>query len=216
MGYLELSHPIIDGMTTYPGLPAPAIREHTSRAASAAGLAEGVSFAIHGIDMVANTGTYLDAPYHYFPDGADLADLPPERVVDVPVTVVRAVAAPSVAGALLGDPGRLWGHAVLIETGWSRHWGTPEYLTGGPFLTASAARLLVDANVALVGIDAVNVDDVTDPHRPVHSGLLGAGIPIVEHLTNLAAVPDTGARLTAVPAPVHGMGTFPVRALARI
>lgn len=216
MTYLELSHQITDGMVTYPGLPAPRIREHTSRAASTANLAEGVSFAIHGIEMVANTGTYLDAPYHYHADGADIAALAPERLVDVPITVVRAVDAPSIGAALLGDPGRLWGHAVLIETGWSRHWGTPAYLAGSPYLTREAARVLVDANVALVGIDALNIDDVTDPTRPVHSGLLGAGIPIVEHLTNLAALPDDGARLTAVPAPVHGMATFPVRALARL
>lgn len=214
--YVELSHQIRDGMVTYPGLPAPSIREHTTRTASAANLAAGVSFAIHGIDLVANTGTYLDSPYHYYADGVDVAELPPERLVDVPTVVVRAVDAPSVGAALLGDPGRLWGHAVLVETGWSRRWGTPGYRTGSPFLTAEAARVLVDANVALVGIDAMNIDDVTDPYRPVHSGLLGAGIPIVEHLTNLAALPDTGARLTAVPAPVHGMGTFPVRAVARI
>ncbi|BCJ38902.1 cyclase [Actinocatenispora thailandica] len=216
MTFVELSHPITDGMVTYPGLPGPAIREHTSRAASTAHLADGVSFAIHGIDMVANTGTYLDTPYHYHQDGADLAALPPERLVDVPIAVVRAVDAPSVGAALLGDPGRLWGHAVLVETGWSRRWGTPGYLTGSPYLTGDAARALIDANVALVGIDALNIDDVTDPARPVHNGLLGAGIPIVEHLTNLAALPDDGARLTAVPPPVRGMATFPIRALARL
>lgn len=216
MSFVELSHPITDGMVTYPGLPGPVIREHTSRAESTANLAEGVSFAIHGIDLVANTGTYLDSPYHYHADGADLAALPPERLVDVPITVIRAVGVPSVGAALLGDPGMLWGQAVLIETGWSRHWGTPAYLTGSPYLTAEAARVLIDANVALVGVDALNVDDVTDRTRPVHHGLLGAGIPIVEHLTNLAALPDHGARLTAVPPPVQGMATFPVRALARL
>lgn len=72
----------------------------------------------------------------------------------------------------------------------------------------------MDANVAAVGIDSLNIDDVDDLTRPVHDTLLGAGIPVLEHLTNLAAVPDTGARLIAVPTPVRGMGTFPVRAIA--
>lgn len=214
--YVELSHTITDGMVTYPGMPGPRLSTFTSREASGSELGTGVSFDIARIELVANTGTYLDAPYHYHADGADVADLPVERLVDVPVIVVRAVDLPRVDAALLGDPGRLWGHAVLVETGWSRHWGTPAYLSGSPYLTADAARVLVDANVALVGVDTLNIDDVTDPHRPVHNGLLGAGIPIMEHLTNLAALPDTGARLTALPAPVRGMGTFPVRAVARL
>ena len=214
--FIDLSHEIRDGMVTYPGLPGPRLSTYTSREESAERLGTGVSFDIARIELVANTGTYLDAPYHFHADGPDVAALPLERLVDVPIVVIRAVGVPSVGAALLGDPGRLWGHAVLVETGWSRHWGTPAYLTGSPYLTGDAARVLIEANVALVGIDALNVDDVTDPDRPVHNGLLGAGIPIVEHLTNLAALPDTGgARLTALPAPVHGMGTFPVRAVAR-
>ncbi|GAA4210720.1 cyclase family protein [Actinocatenispora rupis] len=214
--FVELSHGIRDGMVTYPGMPEPRLSTYKSRAQSGAELGTGVSFDIARIELVANTGTYLDAPYHYHADGADVAALPVERLADVPLVVVRAVDAPHVDAAALGDPGRFWGHAVLIETGWSRHWGTPAYLTGSPYLTADAARVLIDANAALVGVDTLNIDDVTDPHRPVHDGLLGAGIPIVEHLTNLAALPDTGARLTALPAPVHGMGTFPVRAVARL
>ncbi|HEY3503309.1 MAG TPA: cyclase family protein [Actinocatenispora sp.] len=214
--FVELSHTITDGMVTYPGMPGPRLSTFKSREASGSELGTGVSFDIARIELVANTGTYLDAPYHYHADGADVADLPVERLVDVPVTVIRAVDLPRVDAALLGDPGRFAGHAVLVETGWSRHWGTPAYLSGSPYLTADAARVLVNANVALVGVDTLNIDDVTDPHRPVHNGLLGAGIPIMEHLTNLAALPDTGARLTALPAPVRGMGTFPVRAVARL
>jgi kynurenine formamidase len=214
--YVDLSHPIEDGMTTYPGLPAPRVYTHTTRRQSGERLGTGVSFHIGGIELVANTGTYLDAPYHYHQEGADLTELPPERLVDVPIVVVRAVGAPSVGAAMLGDPGRLWGAAVLVHTGWSRHWGTDAYLSGSPYLTADAAWRLVEANAALVGIDALNVDDVSDPHRPVHSGLLGNDIPIIEHLTGLAVLPDEGARLTAVPAPVRGLGTFPVRALARL
>jgi kynurenine formamidase len=214
--FVDLSHPIVDGMTTYPGLPAPRVYTHTTRKDSGERLGTGVSFHIGGIDLVANTGTYLDAPYHYDPYGADTADLPLERLVDVPIVVVRAVGAPSVGAAMLGDPARLWGAAVLVNTGWSRHWGTDEYLSGGPFLTAGAVRLLVDSNAALVGIDALNVDDIEDRERPAHSGLLGNGIPILEHLTGLAVLPDEGARLTAVPAPVRGLGTFPVRAVAKL
>jgi Predicted metal-dependent hydrolase len=163
---------------------------------------------------VANTGTYLDAPFHYHADGADCATLPPERLVDVPAVVIRAVGRAYVDTHHLGEVGELWGRAVLVHTDWSRHWGSPDYLSGGPYLTGAAARALVEANVALVGIDSLNIDDNTDPTRPVHHRLLGAGIPIVEHLTNLDQLPDTGVRLTALPAPVRGMGTFPVRAVA--
>jgi Predicted metal-dependent hydrolase len=211
---VDLSHPVVDGMTTYPGLPAPRISVHTDRAESAARLSGGVSFHIGQIDMVANTGTYLDAPFHYHADGADCATLPPERLVDVPAVVIRAVGRAYVDTHHLGEVGELWGRAVLVHTDWSRHWGSPDYLSGGPYLTGAAARALVEANVALVGIDSLNIDDNTDPTRPVHHRLLGAGIPIVEHLTNLDQLPDTGVRLTALPAPVRGMGTFPVRAVA--
>jgi arylformamidase len=214
--FVELSHPIIAGMTTYPGLPAPQITTYIDREESAARLSGGESFHIGRIDMVANTGTYLDSPFHFHADGPDVADVPLERVADVPIVMIRASRLSCVDARLLGDPGRLWGAAVLVETDWSRHWGTQAYPTGSPFLTADAARTLVDANVAVLGIDSLNVDDVAVPARPVHHTLLGAGIPVLEHLTNLDAVPDTGARLFAVPAPVRGMGTFPVRAVAVI
>ncbi len=214
--FIDLSHPIEAGMTTYPGMPVPRLSTYVSRRETADRLSDGVSFHIAGIEMVANTGTYLDAPFHFHEDGPDVADLTVERLVDVPVTVVRATGHARVGAERFGDPGRLWGQAVLVETGWSRHWGTSAYLSGSPFLTADAARLLVEANVALVGIDALNIDDVDDPRRPVHQGLLGAGIPILEHLCGLSGLPDTGARLTALPPPVRGMGTFPVRAVARL
>lgn len=211
---VDLSHPVADGMITYPGLPAPRIGVHTDRDTSAARLAGGVSFHIGRIEMVANTGTYLDAPFHYHGDGADCADLPPERLVDVPAVVVRAVGRRSVDTHHLGELGELWGRAVLVHTGWSRHWGSPAYLSAGPYLTGAAARTLVEANVALVGIDSLNIDDTADLTRPAHDRLLGAGIPVLEHLTNLDLLPDTGARLTALPAPVRGLGSFPVRAVA--
>lgn len=210
---VDLSHPIVDGMTTFPGLPAPRITTYTSRADSGARMAEGVSFDIGRIEMVANTGTYLDAPFHFHADGVDIAGLSPDGLVDVPALVVdatnvTAVTADRLAGLALA------GHAVLVHTGWSRHWGTRDYLEGSPFLTRDAVEALVSAGPALVGIDALNIDDVADLSRPAHHGLLGAGIPIVEHLTNLDRLPATGARLTVLPPPVVGMGTMPVRAVA--
>jgi arylformamidase len=212
--FVDLSHPIVAGMITYPGIPGPALSTFVSREESARRLTGGVSFDLQRLDLVATTGTYLDAPFHFHAEGADVAGLPLERIVDVPIVVVRAPGRTRIEASLLGDPGPLWGSAVLVHTGWARRWGTEAYFTGSPFLTAGAARALVEANVALVGIDALNVDDVEDPSRPAHQDLLGAGIPVLEHLTNLDALPAIGARLTALPAPVRGMGSFPVRAVA--
>ncbi|HEX7995288.1 MAG TPA: cyclase family protein [Streptosporangiaceae bacterium] len=209
---IDLSHPI--GTFAYPGLPPPELRTVVTREETAARLAAGISFEIEALTLVGNTGTYIDSPFHYHADRADIAGLPLERIVDVPVTVVQAAGVTSVGRDRLGDSGRLAGRAVLIHTGWSRHWGTPEYTNQDcPHLTADAVAALIEADVAVVGIDSLNIDNPGDPARPAHQGLLGAGIPIIEHLTNLAAVPD-GARLTALPAPVRGMASFPVRAIA--
>ena len=211
---IDLSHPILPGMTTYPGLPAPTLRTHVSREESAARL-DGVSFEILGVDMVANTGTYLDAPRHYWADGVDIAGLPLEQIVDVPVVLVQAPGDGPVSAEVLAAAGSLAGCAVLVHTGWSRHWGTETYGSGGPHLSAGAVDLLVEAGAALVGIDALNIDALDDSRRPAHAGLLRAGIPIVEHLTNLDALVGAGsARLTVLPPPFTEMGTFPVRAVA--
>jgi arylformamidase len=212
--YVDLSHPIIDGMVTYPGLPAPRIYDHITRDESARRLTGGVSFHIGGIELVANTGTYLDAPFHFHTDGPDVAALPLDRLVDIPIEVVRATTRHAIGADAFGAPERLRGRAVLVHTGWSERWGSEAYLSGSPFITADAARLVIASGALLLGIDALNVDDTGDLSRPVHNGVLGAGIPLLEHLTNLDQVPDTGARLTALPAPVRGMGTFPVRAVA--
>lgn len=208
--FVDLSHVVEHGMITYPGLPAPVVRTYRERTE----IAPGVSFHIGRIELVANTGTYVDAPFHYHADGPDVAALPLERLVDVPAVRVPAYGVPAIGPDVLGEPDRLWGKAVLVHTGWSRHWGTERYWTGGPYLTAEAARLLVEANVALLGVDALNADDIEDPTRPVHDSLLRNGIPILEHLTNLSAPPDDGFRLTALPAPIRGLGSFPVRAVA--
>ena len=214
---VDLSHPIVEGMTTYPGLPAPEITPHLTREASTAHYAPGVTFAIDVITLCGNTGTYVDSPFHRYADGQDLAELPLERLVDVPAVRVEMTGSASRAvdaRALL--PYDLAGRAVLIHTGHDRHWGTDAYGRDNPFLTAAAVELLVESGAAMVGIDSLNIDDPADLARPAHSGLLGAGIPICEHLTNLEAVPVEGAWFSAIPAPFHGTGTFPVRAVASI
>ena len=212
---VDLSHEIVAGMATYPGIAGPQLQITISRTESAARLSTGVSFEIESLTLVGNTGTYIDAPYHFHADGADLAQLPLERLINVPIAVVRAFGRPFVTAHDLGDPAELWGRAVLVHTGWARYWGSPRYLDlDCPHLTADAVTALVDANAALVGIDSLNIDDPGDPHRPAHHGLLGAGIPIVEHLTNLELIPDAEARLIAVPAPVRAMASFPIRAVA--
>ncbi|MFG2044621.1 cyclase family protein [Dactylosporangium sp. NPDC048998] len=206
---VDLSHEIVAGMLTRADVPSPHLTVAVPRAVS------GVSFEVESLTLVGNTGTYLDAPYHYHEDRADLARLPLERLVGVPITVVRAFGRQAVTALDLGDPDRLWGSAVLVYTGWARHWGTPRYLNlDCSHLTAGAVDALVDANAALVGIDSVSIDDPDDPARTAHARLLGADIPIIENLTNLDAVPDTGSRLTVLPAPVRAMGSFPVRAVA--
>lgn len=211
---IELSHVIEDGMSTYKGLPGPHICDYWSREASAAHYDDGSTFQIGRIDMVANTGTYLDAPFHRFADGDDLAGLALERIAVLPGLVVRAEA--TAIDADLLDPLDVAGKAVLIHTGWDRHWRTEAYQSGHPFLTEAAARLLVERGAALVGIDSHNIDDTTRRARPVHTILLGAGVPICEHMTNLAALPEAGFSFTAAPPKIIGMGTFPVRAFALV
>jgi kynurenine formamidase len=212
--YVDLSHPIEHEMTTYPGLPGPAISTYISRAESAQRLGSGVSYHIGRIEMVVNSGTYVDAPYHFYADGADVAQLPLERLVGVLVVVIRASGRTAIGPEMIDNPGELWGKAVLVHTGWSRYWGTAAYLSGSPYLTRDFAEVMVEANIAVLGVDALNVDNVEDLTRPVHHTLLGNGIPLIEHLTNLNQLPDHGARLTALPAPVRGVGSFPVRAVA--
>jgi kynurenine formamidase len=214
---VDLSHPIEEGMTTYPGLPVPEIHPVLTREASAARYAPGVTFAIDVLTLCGNTGTYVDSPFHRYAGGSDLAGLPLERLANVPAVRVDVTGAarPAVdAPALL--PYDLAGKAVLIRTGHDRHWRTDAYTEDNRYLTASAVALLVDSGAAIVGIDSLNIDDTADIARPAHSALLAAGIPICEHLTNLAEVPADGALFSAIPAPIRGTGTFPVRALASV
>lgn len=211
---VELSHDIRHGMVTYPGLPGPEVTEFLTREASQARYARGTEFSIARISMVANTGTYLDAPFHRFADGADLAAVPLASVCDLDGVVV-GIRGPGRAvdrAALL--PFEVRGRAVLVYTGWDRHWGTERYGIDAPFLARDAAAWLAEKGAALVGIDSVNIDDIGDGTRPAHTVLLGAGIPIVEHLRGLDQLPARGFRFHAAPPLVHGIGTFPVRAYA--
>lgn len=214
---IDLSHAIETGMITYKGLPAPLICDHISRAASRASYSPGTEFQIDRIEMVGNTGTYLDTPYHRFADGHDLADLPLERVADCEGMVIDVTGASGRAidwKALAADD--VSGKAVLIRTGWDRHWRTDQYFEDHPHLTEAAAEHLRDEGALLVGIDSLNIDDTSGGARPVHTVLLGAGIPIIEHMTRLDGLPVRGFRFSAVPPKVRRMGTFPVRAHAII
>jgi arylformamidase len=214
---IDLSHTVEDGMITYKGLPAPIICDYLSREASRSHYAPGTEFQIGKIEMIANTGTYLDTPFHRYPDGADLSELKLETIANLDCVVVRATERSDRAiDQLPFDANILRGKAVLFHTGWDAHWRTDQYFEGHPHLTERLAEELVAAGVTLAGIDSFNIDSIDDGTRPVHTVLLGAGIPIVEHLCNLASLPDRGARFFAVPVKVKGMGTFPVRAFARV
>lgn len=209
---IDLSHVIEAGMVTYKGLPAPLICDHLSREASRSIYADGTEFQIDRIELVGNTGTYLDTPYHRYADGHDLADLPLARVADCDGVVVRVEGAVERAidwAAFAAVEVR--GKAVLVQTGWDRHWRTDQYFEEHPHLTEAAAMYLRDRGARLVGIDSFNIDDVSKNTRPVHSVLLAAGIPIIEHMTRLGELPATGFRFSAVPPKVRRMGTFPVR-----
>lgn len=215
---IDLSHEIEHGMITYGGMPGPTISDWLSREASTARYTPGTTFQIGKIDLLANTGTYIDAPFHRYENGADIAGYRLEAVADLPGTVVRATERRDRA-IDVGPFSRVnvKGKAVLVHTGWDAHWRTDTYSAGGhPFLTRPAAEYLVLAGAVLVGIDSLNIDDHKDGTRPVHTTLLGAGVAVVEHLTNLGAVPDRGFTFFAVPAPVKGMGSFPVRAFVRL
>jgi arylformamidase len=211
---IDLSHAIVAGMTTYKGLPGPHICDYWTREQSAAHYDDGSAFQIGKIEMVANTGTYVDVPFHRFEEGEDLAAVGIERLAGLEGLCVHSEGL--AAGSELFEGLEVRGKAVLVNTGWDRYWGTETYFSDHPFLTEDAARLLAERSVALVGIDSHNIDDTRARSRPVHTVLLRAGIPICEHMTNLGALPASGFRLTAAPPKVVGMGTFPVRAFAEI
>ena len=214
---LDLSHTIESGMTTYPGLPAPIVCDYLSRQASRRTYAPGTEFHIGKIEMVANTGTYLDSPFHRYADGIDLAELDVAALADLDAVVIRVTGMSARAidrRALVHAD--VEGKAVLVHTGWDAHWRSDQYFVGHPYLTEDAAAYLAENGAALVGIDSLNIDDTSGGERPVHSTLLATGVPIVEHLRGLGQLPTRGFRFSAVPPKVRGMGTFPVRAYAAV
>jgi len=211
---IDLSHSVEDGMITYKGLPAPIICDFLSREESRSHYTGGTEFHIGKIELVANTGTYVDSPFHRFADGIDLSALPLESLADLPGVVVRAT---DVGRAVTVEAFReldLKGKAVLVHTGWARHWGTDRYFEGHTFLIGEAAAYLTEAGASFVGIDSYNIDDTEDGSRPVHTQLLRANIPICEHMCNMENLPDSGFRFHAVPVKIKAFGTFPVRAYA--
>lgn len=214
---VDLSHTIVEGMVTYPGLPGPTFHDHVTREESRDQYEAGTEFSIQRVELVGNTGTYLDSPFHRYADGGDLASLALSALADVPAVVAhlgdgreRGIGAAALAAL------QVRGHAVLLHTGWDRHWDTESYGDPAPFLTEDGARYLVRGGAALVGIDSMNIDDTVGRARPAHSILLRAGIPVVEHLTGLDQLPTSGASFFAVPPRVADFGTFPVRAFARV
>ena len=211
---VDLSHHVEHGMITYKGLPAPIICDFLSREESRKHYAEGTEFNIGKIEMVANTGTYVDSPFHRFADGMDLSELPLESLVDLEGVAVHVPASERAISAAAFDGLDLKGKAVLVQTNWSRHWRTDQYFEGHPFLTKDAAEYLVESGAAFVGIDTYNIDDITDGTRPAHTILLGNRIPICEHMRGLENLPDRGFRFHAAPVKVKAFGTFPVRAYA--
>lgn len=201
-------------MITYKGLPAPVICDFLSREESRKHYSGGTEFSIGKIEMIANTGTYVDSPFHRFADGLDLAELPLESLADLEGILVHAPALERAITAELFGSADLRGKAVLVHTGWDRHWRTDQYFEGHTFLTREAAERLVEAGAAFVGIDTYNIDDTTDGTRPAHTILLGNDIPICEHMCRLEELPDRGFRFHAAPVKVKAFGTFPVRAYA--
>jgi arylformamidase len=215
--YVDLSHVIENGTVTHRGLPAPIICDYLSRESSRSRYAPGTEFHIAKIEMVANTGTYIDCPFHRFADGRDFSQIGLEQLADIDAVVVRAEQHDSPAIGVEYFRGlEIRNRAVLVHTSWDRHWNTQAYLGEHPFLTEDAAIHLRDCGVKLVGIDSMNIDDTRGNARPVHSALLGAGILIAEHLCNLSTVPDDGFAFSAIPPKFKGVGTFPVRAMARL
>lgn len=214
---IDLSHTIEHGLITYKGLPAPLICDYLSREKSQEIYAEGTQFQIAKIEMVSNTGTYLDCPFHRYEDGADLSQIELEQMTDLPGLVVRVPhhQTKAIDESYFYDK-EVRGRAVLVHTGWDEYWNSDPYFENHPYLTAGAAAYLQKCGAKLVGIDSMNIDNTQGNTRPVHSTLLGANILIVEHLCHLALLPNEGFTFSAIPPKFKGVGTFPVRALAKI
>lgn len=214
---IDLSHTVEAGMITYKGLPAPVITDHLSREDSRKNYSPGTQFHIGKIEMVANTGTYLDSPFHRYEDGRDLSQLELESLANLDAILISTEPDEKAIDKERFEGVDVRGKAVLVRTGWDKHWRTDEYWSGQhPFLTKDAAEVLAAQGAALVGIDSYNIDSTTDGSRPAHSVLLRNDIPIVEHMCHLDQLPAAGCRFFAVPVKVKNFGTFPVRAFALV
>ena len=214
--FIELNHVLYDGMPAYPGLPTPRIGAFRDHAASRSSYRDQAEFYLGTIEMPCNVGTYLDSPFHRYPDGEDLSQIPLERLARLPGIVLDAEVAPQRAATVQAAEQDLQGRAVLIRTGWDQRWGTERYWEPGPYLSGASLELMLRARPALVGVDFWNIDDTQDPARPAHTRLLGARILIVEHLANLRSLPRTGFRFSAIPLRISRGASFPVRAFAEI
>ena len=212
---IDLSHTIFDGLVTYKGLPAPIVCDYLSRENSRKFYEEGTEFQIGKIEMITNTGTYIDCPFHRYEHGKDLSEIGLERFADLDAITIEAVGVLEVGIEFFTEK-EIRNRAVIIHTGWSKHWNTELYFENHPFVTKEAAEYLRDCQVKLVGIDSHNIDDTRGKSRPVHTILLGAEILILEHLCNLDKLPESNYQLSAVPPKFKGVGTFPVRAFARL
>jgi len=211
---IDLSHTVEHGMVTYKGLPAPIISDYWSREDSQAHYEQGTSFHVGKIEMVANTGTYVDSPFHQYADGKDLSRLALSSVAHLNGIVFHADPTKRPINKDLFGNKDLKAKAILIHTGWDKYWATDNYFKDHPYLTRDAAEYLRDSGARLGGIDSLNIDDTSDGQRPAHSILLRTDIPIVEHLCSLSELPDEGFTFYAVPVKIKGFGTFPVRAFA--
>jgi len=214
--HIDLSHTIEDGMITYKGFPAPIVCDWLSREDSRSRYEAGTEFQIGKIEMVANTGTYIDSPFPRYADGIDIAGLPLDGLVGIECVVIRIDEDVTSIGPDCFNELDFRGKAVLVNTRWDRHWRTDQYFEDHPYLSEASARRLVEGGAILVGIDSFNIDSVATNARPVHTLLLGRGIPIIEHMCSLDQVPDSGALLTAAPVAVRGIGSFPVRAFVTL
>lgn len=214
---IDLSHTITDGLVTYKGLPPPVVCDYWSREKSEELYGAGITFHIAEIKMVANTGTYIDVPFHRYETGNDLSQVELESFVDIDGIVIRAdyKLNKAINSSFFKDK-EIRGRAVLVHTGWDKHWNTDQYVEDSPFITKDAAEYLRDCGVKLVGIDSVNIDDMSDKSRPAHSILLADDILIVEHMCNLHKLPNEGFKFSAIPPKFAGVGTFPVRAFAKL
>ncbi|MCE7041504.1 cyclase family protein [Dyadobacter sp. CY312] len=212
---IDLSHIIFDGLITYKGLPAPVICDFLSRENSVGKYDEGTTFQIGKIEMVSNTGTYIDCPFHRYEDGKDLSEIALEAFADLHAITIDATNAIEIGKSYFENK-EIRGKAIIVHTGWAKHWNTEAYFENHPFLTHDAAEYLRDCQVKLVGIDSHNIDDTNGKSRPVHTILLGSEILIVEHLCNLDQLPETDYLFSAVPPKFKGVGTFPVRAFAKV